>query len=368
MKPLTVSQSIFAGVMLMTSPLRTKALITLIGICLGVFTWQVRFAGAHAPAQKTVVPPPQKEEIPPDSDYMYRKDAATLDEIKAKETDPQKRADALLAWVKAHPKATRAITYAASYYGEVVAGALKAGDSQKALAMIQAFKAAAPAETFFASLEMSAYYQAKNYAKAAEIGEKLYAEKPSTEMANTLYVLYSATNNPDKLLIYGEKLVAEVPIEKSFGVALQVAQIYAQRKNTEKALQYFSKVMDVYGDKVPAGVKEGDWNAARAVAFSALAGDSYAKKNYAKAIELYDKVTKFSPMDEVAWFYIGMAKWQTKDQKGAIEPFAKAYVIGKSLASKAKDNMEQLYKAEHNDSLDGLDAIVARAKSDLGIR
>lgn len=352
----------------MTSPLRTKVLITLIGICLGVFTWQVAFAGAHAQAQKGVAPPPQKEEIPPDSDYMYRKDAAALDEIKAKETDPQKLADALLAWVKVHPKATRAIARAASYYGEVVAGTLQAGDSQKALAMIAAFQAAAPTNTTLVSLEMRANYLAKNYAKAAEIGEKLYAEKPSTEMANTLYALYSAMNNPDKLLVYGEKLVADVPIEKSFGVALQVAQIYAQRRNTDKALQYFSKVMDVYGDKVPPGVKEGDWNSARAVAFNALAGDSYAKKDFAKAIELYGKVTGFSPMDEVAWFYIGMAKWQTKDQKGAIEPFAKAYVIGKSLASRAKDNMEQLYKAEHNDSLDGLDAVIAKAKSDLGMR
>jgi tetratricopeptide (TPR) repeat protein len=352
----------------MSSPLRTKALILSIGICLGVFTWQVCFAGAQAQAQKGAVPPAQKEEIPPDSNYMYSKDAAALEEIKAKETDPLRRADVLLAWVRAKdPRAIRAIALAASYYGEVVSGVLKT-DPQKALAMIQAFHTAAPANTTLIPLEMSANYQAKNYAKAAEIGEKLYAEKPSTEMANTLYALYSAMNNPDKLLVYGEKLVADVPIEKSYGVALQVAQIQAQKGNTEKALQYFSKVMDVYGDKVPTGVREGDWNSARAVAFSALARDSYAKKDFARAIELYDKVTSFSPMDEVAWFYIGMAKWQTKDQKGAIEPFAKAYVIGKSLTSKAKDNMEQLYKAEHNDSLDGLDAVIAKAKSDLGIR
>ena len=56
-----------------------------------------------------------------------------------------------------------------------------------------------------------------------------------------------------------------------------------------------------------------------------------------------------------------------KDQKGAIEPFAKAYVLGKTLSAKAKDNLENLWKAEHNGGLDGLDAVIAKAKSDLGM-
>ncbi len=340
---------------------RYRALITLFAVSLSVFFLHIQVAGAQV--QKGV-----REEIPPDSDYMFRKDAAALDEIKAKETDPQKLADAMLGWVKSHdPRATRAIARAATYYAEVVAGVLKGGDPQKALAMIQAFQAAAPSNTTLTTIQLQAYYSAKNYAKAAEMLEKLYADKPSDELAGNLFTVYLQLNNPDKALVYGEKLVNDIPIEKSYGVALQVAQIYLQKKNSDKALQYFSKVMDVYGDKVPGGVKEADWNATRAFAYNALASDSYAKKDYSKAMELYDKVTKLSPKDDTAWYYIGMAKWQTKDQKGAIEPFAKAYVIGKTLAPKAKEYMENLYKAEHNNSLDGLDAIIAKAKSDLGI-
>jgi tetratricopeptide (TPR) repeat protein len=356
----------------MTSSRKIKALLVLLVVCLGMFAWQVSSAGAGTQAQKMAMAamPPQKEEIPPDSDYMFRKYAAVIDDIKAKETDPQKRADALLAWVKANPRATRAIAYAAAIYGEAVAGAIKAGDAQKGLTMIQTFQAAAPADKTLNSLEMYAYNQAKNYAKAAEIGEKLYAEKPSLDMANTLYTLYLQTNNADKLLVYGEKLVAEVPIDKSFGVALQLAGIYAQRKNTEKSLGYFSQVMAVYADKVPPGVQEAAWNTTRAGAFTMMAADSYSKKDFPKAIELYDKVTKFAPKGEEAcsaWYYIGMAKWQSKDQKGAIEPFARAFVLGKSASPKAKEYFEQLYKNEHSGSLEGSDAVLAKAKSDLGI-
>lgn len=354
----------------MTGSPRSRALITLFAVFLSLLCWRVQIVGAQA--QKAAAPPPQKEEIPPDSDYMFRKDSAVIDEIKAKETDPQRRADALLAWAKDHPRATRAVAYAASYYGEVVAGVMKAGDLQKALAMIQTFQAAAPANTTLIPMQINAYYQAKNFAKAAELSEKLYAEKPTLEMANNLYAIYGQMNPPntDKMLVYGEKLVAEVPIEKSYVAALQLAQIYAQRKNSEKALHYYAEVMNIYGDKVPAGYKEADWNAVRAGAFTMMAADSYTKKDYPKATELYEKVTRFAPKGEeacTAWYFIGMAKWQSKDQKGAIEPFAKSYVLGKSLSQKAKEYFEQLYKNEHSGSLDGSDVILAKAKSDLGI-
>jgi tetratricopeptide (TPR) repeat protein len=354
----------------MTSSRKMKALLSLAVICLGILAWQVPFAGAAPQAKKTeAAPPPQKEEIPPDSNYMYTKYVAVIDEIKAKESDPQRRADALLVWVKANPRATRAIAYTASIYGEVVASAAKS-DPQKAITMIQAFQAAAPADKTLVGMEFSANLQVKNFARAAEIGEKIYAEKPSVDVASALYGVYSQANNPDKVLVYGEKLMAELPIDKSFGVALNLAGIYAQRKNAEKALALYSQLMTAFGDKVPPGVQEANWNAVRAGAFTMLAADSWAKKDQPKAVEYYEKVTHFAPKGEEAcqaWYYIGMAKWQAKDQKGAIEPFAKAFVLGKTQSPRAKEYMEQLWKADHNGTLDGLDAVIAKAKSDLGI-
>jgi tetratricopeptide (TPR) repeat protein len=347
-----------------------KALLFLSMICLGIFAWQVPFAGAEPQAKKKeVAPPPVKEEIPPDSNYMYTKYVVVIDEIKTKETDPQRRADALLAWVKANPRATRAIGYAASIYGEVVAASAK-GDPQKAITLIQAFQTAAPGDKTLVGMEFQANLQTKNFARAAEIGEKIYAEKPSIEVANALYGVYIQANNTDKVLVYGEKLMAELPIDKSFGVALNLAGIYAQRKNAEKALALYTQLMTAFGDKVPPGVQEANWNAVRAGAFTLLAADSWTKKDQPKAVEYYEKVTKFAPKGEEAcqaWYYIGMAKWQAKDQKGAVEPFAKAFVLGKTLSPKAKEYMEQLWKADHNNTLDGLDAVIAKAKSELGI-
>jgi tetratricopeptide (TPR) repeat protein len=351
----------------MTSFRRHKALFMILAICLGILTLQIPFAGAKVQGQKTVTPPPKGEEIPPDSNYMYSKDSAALDALKAKETDPQRRADALLAWVSAHPRATRAIAYAASFYGEVVSGALKS-DPQKALTMIEAFHTAAPSNTTLVPLQFNAYYQAKNWAKAAEIGEKLYAASPSTGLANELAGIYMQAGNTEKYEFYADKVLAEVGMEKGYAIALQIANIHLQKKDMAKALPLLAQIMTAYGDKVPAGIQEANWNQTRAFAYGVMAADSYSKKDLPKAIELYEKVTRFAPKSEDAWYFIAMAKWQGKDQKGAIEPFAKAYVIGGKLYSqKAKDNLDQLWKAEHNGSMDGLDAVIAKAKTDLGI-
>jgi tetratricopeptide (TPR) repeat protein len=354
----------------MTSFRSNKALLILMAISLGMLGIQAQTAmaqaqkGAAAQAQA-----PKGEEIPPDSDYMTNKYRVVLDDIKAKEADPAKRADALLTWVKANPRATKAISYAASLYGESVA-AIQKSDAQKGLAMIEAFQATAPNDRTLITMQLGAYYNMKNYPKAAEIGEKLYAEKPSPDMANTLYLIYSAAANQDKMLVYGEKLVADVGIEKGYGVALQMAGIQMQRKNSEKAVALFSQVMALYGDKVPAGVQEAAWNQVRSGAYIVIASDSYAKKDFTKAAELYEKVAGIAGKSEEAcqaWYYIGMSKWQSKDQKGAIEPFAKAMVLGKTLSPKAKEYFEQLYKNEHSGSLDGSDAIIAQAKKALGI-
>jgi tetratricopeptide (TPR) repeat protein len=130
-----------------------------------------------------------------------------------------------------------------------------------------------------------------------------------------------------------------------------------------------TKVMDVYGDKVPPNTQEAQWNATRAFAYGVLASGVYAKKDYAKAQELYEKVAKFDPKRDDAYYYIGMSKWQSKDPEGAIDAFAKCVVLNKpATAPKAQKYLEDLYKARHNDTLDGLDQVLGKAKSDLGIK
>ena len=331
-----------------------------------------------------------QEKISPVSDYQYKKDYAQYDTIR-KEADPQKRSQLLLAFMKEHP-ISRMLTYVAADYLECIKPSIQSKDWAKVISMEEALLALMPTEMTVQaagvpepgagdflknvlpqavrsvqSALLAAYYQSNNMPKAAELGEKLYAAAPDKSMAAALADIYLKMNNADKFAVYAEKIVAEVPVEQSYTMVLQLAGIYQQKNNLAKATEYAAKVMEVYGDKVPQGVQESAWNATRAYAYGLMGLNSYANKDYPKTLEYYDKVIKFAPKSEDAWYYIGMAKWRSQDPEGAIASFARTVVLNKNLAKKAQEYLEQLYKARHNDTLDGLDQVLAKAKSELGI-
>ena len=62
-----------------------------------------------------------------------------------------------------------------------------------------------------------------------------------------------------------------------------------------------------------------------------------------------------------------MCKWKSQDLDGAMASLARAAVLGKTMAKKAQDYLEQIYKPRHNNTLDGLDELKAKAKSDVGL-
>jgi tetratricopeptide (TPR) repeat protein len=332
-----------------------------------------------------------QEKVSPLSDFQYKKDFAQYDAIK-KEADAQKRADMLLGFIKERP-ISRMLLYATNDYLECVKPVLAKNDFPKTISMIEAFLAVLPTEKTVqdaqipvgadefiktqlvptqASLQqalLQVYYQSNNMPKAAEAAEKLYALAPNKAMLPVLADIYFKMQNWDKYLEIGQKMLAEFPMDQpqGFETAITMSRVYIQKQDIITATDLLTKVMDVYGDKVPPNVQEAQWNATRAFAYGVIASGIYSKKDYPKALELYDKVAKFDPKRDDAYYYIGMSKWQTKDPEGAIEAFAKCVVLNKATATKAKQYLEDLFKARHNNTLDGLDQVMAKAKSDLGM-
>ena len=331
-----------------------------------------------------------QEKLSPLSDYQYKKDFAQYDTFK-KETDTQKRADLLIGFVKEHP-ISRMLLYATTDYVECVKPLLAKNDFAKSISMLESLwsilptaktvqDAALPAgvEDFLKDLLNSqklivstmagAYYQSQNWPKAAETVEKLYELTPDKATLPLLADIYLKMQNVDKYLANGQKILAEFPMDQPQGytTAIQMAQVYIQKQDANSAIDLLSKVMDVYGDKAPPNIPEAQWNATRAFAYSVIASGIYTKKDYPKAMELYEKVVKFDPKHQDAYYYIGMSKWQTQNPEGAIESFAKCVVLNGQLAKRAQQYLEQLYKARHKDTLDGIDEVMTKAKSELGM-
>jgi tetratricopeptide (TPR) repeat protein len=333
-----------------------------------------------------------QQEFWPLSNNQYKKDFPQYEAIK-KEVDAQKRADLLLGFAKERP-ISKLLLYVTNDYMECVKPHLDKNDFAKATSMVESLLAAFPTEKMIKEANIAeggadefangqllpaqallqqallqVYYQSNNMPKAAEVAEKLYALAPNKAMLPVLAEIYLKMKNLDKYLEVGQKMLAENPLDQpqGYGTAIQMAQIYIQKQDVANATDLLSKVMDIYGDKVPPNVQEAQWNATRAFAYGVIASGIYAKKDYPKAQELYEKVAKFDPKREDAYYYIGMCKWQSKDPEGAIDAFAKCVTLNGQLAKRAQQYLEDLYKARHNNTLDGLDQVLAKAKSELGM-
>ncbi len=332
----------------------------------------------------------QIEGVSPLSDYMYNKqDFPRYEEIK-KEADAQKRCQALLAFIKERA-ISRMLLYAASDYQACIKPEIDKKNWAKVISMEESLLALLPSEQKVKAADipvgvedylkgqlrptvetaqgrlLAAYLESNNLPKAAEIGEKVYSATGDATMVPVLANIYLKMQNFDKYLPYGEKILASTPIEKSYGTALQMADVYIKKQQTNKAIDLLSKVMSVYADKVPPNYPEASWNATRVFYYGVKAKEAYGKKDFTGAMSSFGRVIQFDPKNDEAHYYVGMCKWQNKDQLGAIESFAKCVVLNKQYAAKAKTYLEQLYKAEHSDSLDGLDQELAKAKSSLGI-
>ncbi len=331
-----------------------------------------------------------QEKISPLSDFQYKRDFAQYEAIK-KETDAQKRADLLMGFVKEHP-ISRILLYAVTDYVECVKPEIEKKNLAKAGPMIEGLLAALPDEKtvreagipvgveeflkdqlipsqkMLLSALVGVYYQSNNFPKAAEAAEKAYTLAPDKALLSVLADVYLRSQNTDKYLEYGRKILAEFPIEQAYTVALQMAQIHLQKQEAQPAIDLYSRVMEAYGDRTPPNVQEAAWNPTRAFAYGIIASGIYANKDYAKALELFEKSAKFDPQKDDAHCFIGMCKWQSKDPEGAIEAFARCVALNKTYAARAQKYLEELYKARHNNTLDGLDQVLAKAKSDLGIK
>ncbi len=332
-----------------------------------------------------------QDKISPVSDYQYKKDYAQYEGIK-KEADTQKRADLLLAFMKEHP-ISRMLTYAAADYLECVKPHIQNKDWAKAISMEEGLLALmpteksvqaaavpepgasdflknvlAPAQRTVQSALMAAYFQSNNIPKAAEIGERMYTAAPDKTMAATLAEIYLRMQNYDKYLQFGDKILAEFPMEQAYGTALQMAQVHLQKQDVNKARELYTKVLDSFGDKVPPGMQEPAWNATRAVAYGLIANGAYGQKDYPKTVDLYQKVLKFDPKRDDAYYFIGMCKWNSKDPDGAIESFARAAVLGKTYAKRAQDYLDQLWKARHPENPAGAEEVKTKAKAELGLK
>jgi len=124
-------------------------------------------------------------------------------------------------------------------------------------------------------------------------------------------------------------------------------------------------LLKAYPQGTPAGWKAEQWNSLQGTAYTTLARASYDKQNFAGAIQNYTESLRYSPKNDLIYLSMGLSYWKLQQLEPAMDAFAKAVVLGKDYAPKAQEYLEQIYKPLNGDSLDGLDGVLAKARTAL---
>ena len=334
--------------------------------------------------------PAGQQKISPLSDYLYKKDYQRYEEI-SKETDARKKADLLTAFMKERP-ISRVLLYVAQEYVGCI-NKLAGNDVARKISMLEEFQDLIPTDQQIKAEEIpvgveefrkthliptkkliltsmaAGNYQLKNYTKAAELTEQAYAMAPDKTLVQTLYDLYTKLGNEAKIISYGKKMLEQFPLKQQEGytTALQLADLYIKKQDVNAAIDLYAKLMNVYGNSVPPKIPEANWNQVRIFAYSLMARDAYSKNNYANAEKLFQTVLSFDSRLDEPYYYLGMCRWKSKDQQSAIVYFARCAVLNKDYAARAKKYLEDLYKATYPNEPDGLQDVINKAKTDLGL-
>ena len=308
-------------------------------------------------------PLPAPEGIPVESDWLYRKHYAQIQEILALPlNDREARLSSFHGKLPAQAKVNQ---FMPSFFGQIANDYKAAGETAKADAlqkkMVKLFPSLVPKVT--PEQELQAAYQRKNYRKVIELGEKLYASKPTSATASMLAYSYISTRNTPKAVEFSQKALSALGAKEGSFYAVYLAEHYTSQQDIGKAVQYYDQLIKAFPNSTPSGWETQRWASTLGQAHTLKATDAYMKANYKGAISSYYESLKYNAGNEQAYLFIGLSHWKEKEFDQAMGAFAVATVLDKPGSPKARGYLEQIFKARNGDKLDGIDAVLDQARS-----
>ena len=242
--------------------------------------------------------------------------------------------------------------------------------------------------------------QATDPQQRAQLSEKYIQDFPDSGLTPYVHQIaattYQQMNNFEKLAEHGEATLQELP--DSPVILTLLANGYADRGKPDMALERSDKALaSINALQPPAQMdpeqfkKEKDnllatVYSSMGVAYLARATDERAKKaaepktdpvadesgekpkeepdpNLEAAITNLNKAIELNVKDDYSYFRLGIVFTLKNDAENAIDAYAKAVAIGGAVTPNAKENLEKVYKLTHQDSLDGLEERISKAKA-----
>ena len=317
-------------------------------------------------AQDPIKPP---EGIPEESDWLYRQHYEQVQEIMKLSLDT--RESVLESYMKKLNPKNKIGQYMEGFFGQLIRDYAAAGQNAKADAlrgrMATLFPNSAAVKAQKQAEALQDAWQKQDYATVIKLAEPMYQQNPSDQLMFMLAQSYVSTSNQAKGVEFSQKVINSVGVQKGIYYAAWLADHYLRQGDQAKATSQYAQIVKAYPGSPPEGWKAVDWDPIRTRSYELSATAAYIKQDFSGAISNYEQLLRVSGHSDSAYLYIGLSHWKLGDLDKAMASFAKAVVIGKAQAAKAREYLEQIYKPRNEDSLDGLDVLLEKAKQALGI-
>ena len=203
----------------------------------------------------------------------------------------------------------------------------------------------------------------KHTEKYLQMLEEMYKKTPQMNYAQEIAGLYKETKNDAKYVEWSEIILKAPEGASDFLRHYELFQHYSANKNSAKTMEYAQSTLKTIDQakNQPADVAKALPEIRHALNHY-IGATYYSEKKYDDAISYLMRALRDKKYSN-GYYLIANCLWEQKKILNARLAFAKAQLFGessqastedKSIAPKAKERMEQLHRALHNDTLTGI--------------
>ena len=201
--------------------------------------------------------------------------------------------------------------------------------------------------------------------RCAECLEEIYKSEPSAGVAYTLLQTYKRLNNQAKYSEWADEIFKMPEFDGDFILRAEFVKRYAAANNFPKAAEYAQltlKSTDVAEKaKQPDAETKEQLKDVRHACYHIIGMNYFEKDKFPEAISAFTQALKAEKYAE-GYYYIAVCQRKMDKVDDAMISYACAELQGGEVEKKAKDNLEQVYKALHNNTTIGIDKVYNKAK------
>lgn len=293
----------------------------------------------------------------------YGEDEYNAYDAASKEPDFSKRGDMLLAFIDKYPKSSL-MSYIKPAYENLLHECSQAKQFNLLGPLAEKWLKLNPGNIQTLAYIAEAAEKLGQDQKCVDTLEAIYKIEPSGAMAVNILQTYRKIKNQAKISEWTEKIFKMPEYDADFGLRYEFVTRYMQEKNTLKAAEYARltlKSADLVKD--PSKDVQDQIRKVRYACFLVIGTSLYEDGKFAEAIKNLQQSLQFEKHGE-PYYYIGMCQWKQDQIEEALLSFARAELQGGEIAPQAKEKVEQLYKALHNNTTIGIEKIYKKAKGE----